>query len=48
MSSNELRPIENVKTKCAKKHFQAICNNDVEYYVVDSYDSLISEIINCN
>ena len=41
MSSAELRGVEKGKTECARKHFQAICKDNVKYDVVDSYQSLI-------
>ena len=42
MSSIELRGVEKAKIECARKHFQAICNDEVKYDVIDSYDSLIN------
>ena len=36
-----LRGIEQIKTKCAKKHFKAICGDDVQYGIVDSVDGLL-------
>ena len=41
MSTTELRGVEKAKIECARKHFQAICKDDVKYDVVDSYQSLI-------
>ena len=41
MSTTELRGVEKAKIKCARKHFQAICKDNVKYDVVDSYQSLI-------
>lgn len=41
MSTTELRGVEKAKIECAKKHFQAICKDNVKYDVVDSYQSLI-------
>jgi len=40
MSSMELRGIEQVKTKCAKKFFKGITSDQVKYDVVDSYGQL--------
>jgi type III restriction enzyme len=46
MQSLELKGIENVKVECAKKFFKELTQNsggkDVEYDVVDSYESLMS------
>ena len=36
-----LRGIEKIKTDCAKKHFKAICGNNITYGVVDSFDGLL-------
>lgn len=36
-----LRGIEKIKTECAKKHFNAICGEDITYGVVDSLDGLL-------
>ena len=41
MSTTELRGVEKTKIECARKHFQAICKDNVKYDVVDSYQSLI-------
>lgn len=41
MSTTELRGVEKAKIECAKKHFKAICKDNVKYDVVDSYQSLI-------
>ncbi len=41
MSTTELRGVEKAKIECARKHFQAICKDNVKYGVVDSYQSLI-------
>ena len=42
MDSLELRPIEQVKIKCAKKLFQEISTADVVYGQVDSYQTLLN------
>ena len=36
-----LRGVEKIKTECAKKHFKAICNENLTYGVVDSMDGLL-------
>ena len=41
MSTTELRGVEKAKIECARKHFKAICKDNVKYDVVDSYQSLI-------
>lgn len=41
MSTTELRGVEKAKIECARKHFQAICKDNVKYDVVDSYEHLI-------
>ena len=46
MSTTELRGVEKAKIECAKKHFQAICKDNVKYDVVDSYQSLIHILTN--
>ena len=40
---NQLRPSEQAKIKCGKKHFKAL-NNDVELEVTNSYEDLKSSI----
>ena len=46
MSTTELRGVEKAKIECARKHFKAICRDDVKYDVVDSYQSLIEILTN--
>ena len=46
MSTLQLREIETAKIYCAREHFKAISRADVIYDVVDSYDSLLSKIMN--
>ncbi|MDD2583262.1 MAG: hypothetical protein PHR66_14840, partial [Desulfuromonadaceae bacterium] len=41
LSTLELRKIEEIKTCCAQKHFQAIGNGEVQYHVVDCFESLL-------
>jgi len=45
MSSIQLKAVEHAKIQCAKKHFQAICKDNVKYDVVDSYQTLIEKSI---
>lgn len=45
MNSMELRSIEKSKIDCAKKHFEAISNNNVVYNVVDSFDELLKFVM---
>lgn len=40
MDSMQLRLIEEAKIHCAREHFKAISNGEVEYDVVDSFDTL--------
>ena len=42
---SEIRPIENHKIACAKKHFQAISGGNVMYDVVQTYDSLYNKVM---
>ena len=46
MQSTELRGVEQAKIECARKHFQAICKDNVKYDVIDSYQSLIDKLTN--
>ena len=45
ISSLQLKGVEQAKIACAKKHFECICDNEVGYDVVDSYESLIDLLI---
>lgn len=45
MSSFQLRLIEDSKTSCAEKHFKAISGDSVVYKVVNSYKSLMNEVM---
>ena len=45
MDSMELRETEKAKIECARKHFECLCNENVKYDVVDSYESLINLLI---
>ncbi len=44
MSSLQLKEIENVKIKCAKKFFKKITSDQVKYDVVNSYEKLMQII----
>ena len=48
MKSIELRGVEKAKIECARKHFKAICKDNVKYEVVDSYQSLIDLLTKVN
>lgn len=41
----ELREIESAKIKCARKHFEAISNEEVKYDVVSNYNELITKVM---
>lgn len=45
MKSLDLRPIENAKIECARKHFALISNEEVKYDVVDTYESLMAKVM---
>lgn len=45
MSSLQLRLIEQSKIHCAREHFKAISNGNVVYEVVDSYKSLLENVM---
>lgn len=45
LDSLEFRGVENAKIACAKKHFEAICGDDVKYEVVKSFDDLLKMIV---
>ena len=45
MDSMELREVEKAKIECARKHFECLCNDNIKYDVVDSYESLINLLI---
>ncbi len=45
LETGELRLIERDKTRCAKKHFEAISGKDVVYKVVNSYQTLLNEVM---
>ncbi len=44
LDSLELRGVENAKIACAKKHFEAICGDEVKYDVITSFNDLIKLI----
>lgn len=41
----QLRPVEQTKIECARKHFKAISNGSVIYDVVTSYDQLYQKVM---
>lgn len=45
MQTLELREIEQAKISCARKHFTAISDNDVQYDVVSNYSELITKVM---
>lgn len=45
MSSMQLRLIEDAKIHCAREHFKAISTENVKYDVVDSYETLMNEVM---
>lgn len=45
MNSMQLRLLEESKIHCAREHFKAISNDNVVYDVVDSYDALLSKVM---
>ena len=45
LSSMQLRNIEGLKVHCAREHFKKISNNEVRYEVVDTYNSLLDEVL---
>ena len=46
MSSMQLKKIEEAKIDCARVHFKAISSDEVKYDVIDSYESLLSKVMN--
>ena len=45
MHSMQLRQIEKAKIQCATEHFKAISGDNVVYRVVDSYETLLKEVM---
>jgi len=45
LSTLQLRPIEDAKIKCARKHFELISSDSVKYDVVDSYKTLLNKVM---
>ena len=41
----QLRKVEELKIHCAREHFKKISSDTVKYEVVDSYDTLLNEIM---
>ncbi len=42
MNTMELRGTEKAKIECAKKHFESISHDNVEYGVISNYDELLN------
>ena len=45
MNSMQLRMVEESKIHCAREHFKAISGGNVDYDVVDSYQSLLDRVM---
>ena len=45
LSTLQLRPIEDAKIKCARKHFKLISSDTVKYDVVDKYSTLLEKVM---
>ncbi len=45
LSDLDLRPIERAKIDCAKAHFKAISSNNIQYDVIDSYETLYNKVM---
>ncbi len=45
MSTMQLRMVEEAKIHCAREHFKAISTDSVVYEVVDSYTTLLNEVL---
>jgi type III restriction enzyme len=45
LSSMQLRKVEELKIHCAREHFEKISTGNVKYEVVDSYETLINEVM---
>jgi type III restriction enzyme len=45
MNSLELREIESAKINCARKHFAAISNEEIQYDVVSNYSELMTKVM---
>lgn len=45
LSSMQLRKVEELKVHCAREHFKKISSDTVRYEVVDSYDTLLNEVM---
>lgn len=46
MDSMQLKPIEQSKIECAKRHFEAISDEKVIYHVINSYSDLLNIVTN--
>ncbi len=44
LSSMDIRPIEKAKIQCAHEHFRTISTDQVQYEVVDSYETLLKMV----
>ena len=42
--TSERRPVENFKIRCAKKHFEAICGNKVEYMDASNFKQVLDKL----
>lgn len=45
LSSLQLRKVEELKIHCAREHFKKISSDTVKYEVIDSYDTLLNEVM---
>ncbi|MEI6153619.1 MAG: restriction endonuclease subunit R, partial [Deltaproteobacteria bacterium] len=45
LSSMQLRKAEELKIHCAREHFKKISSDTVKYEVIDSYDTLLNEVM---
>lgn len=45
LSTMQLRKVEELKIHCAREHFKKISSDTVKYEVVDSYGSLLNEVM---
>ncbi len=45
LSSMQLRKVEELKIHCAREHFKKISGDTVKYEVIDSYNTLLSQVM---
>ncbi|WP_376770487.1 restriction endonuclease [Clostridium lacusfryxellense] len=45
LSSMQLRKVEELKIHCAREHFKKISSGTVKYEVIDSYDTLLNDVM---